>query len=171
MKIELIAAMSENKVIGVNNQLPWHLSEDLKHFKKLTMGKPILMGRKTYESIGKPLPKRTNIVLTSDPAYVAPGCVVVNSIDEALEVGKALDGFVVIGGAEIYKQFLDMAEVMYLTMVHTTIEGNAHFPMFEQAQWEEEILSTYEADEKHPFSFTFKKFSKREADSSQRQTS
>lgn len=156
MKIEMIVAMSENRVIGVNNQLPWHLSDDLKHFKKTTMGKAILMGRQTYESIGRPLKGRTNIVLTSDPAFVAPGCVVVNSIEEALEMGRALESLVVTGGAKVYQQFMDIVDIMHLTLVHTQIEGDAFFPELNTTDWQEQQSVEYAPNEKNEFGFTIK---------------
>lgn len=167
MKIECIVAMSENRVIGVNNQLPWHLSDDLKYFKQMTMGKAIIMGRKTHESIGRPLPGRTNVVLTSDPAYVAPGCVVVNSVEEALKVAEALEGMVVMGGQSIYEQFIDKVEILYVTQVHTELDGDAFFPNIELQDWEEKIIASVEPDEKNDFGFTFKTFSKRKTDFNQ----
>lgn len=161
MKLECIVAMSENRVIGKGNQLPWHISDDLKYFKKVTMGKAILMGRKTHESIGRPLPGRTNVVLTSDPAYVAPGCVVVNSIDEALQVGEALESLVVMGGQTIYEQFIDKVEVLYITLVHTEIEGDAFFPDIDFSSWSEQVVASGEPNEKNDFGFTFKTYTKR----------
>jgi dihydrofolate reductase len=166
MSIEMIVAMSENRVIGIDQQLPWRLSGDLKHFKHITMGKAILMGRATFESIGHPLSGRTNIVLTSDPAYVAPGCAVVNSIDEALEMSKVLDDLVVIGGAKVYQQFMDKVDVIHLTLVHTQLDGDAYFPEFDENDWEEALIAKHEPDEKNNFGFSFKQYKKKHKDSS-----
>ncbi len=160
MVVEMIVAMSENRVIGVNNDLPWHLSEDLKHFKKVTMGKPIVMGRKTFESIGRALPGRTNVVLTSDPAYLAPGCVVVNSVEEALEIGKSLESLMIIGGAKVYEQFLEVTDVLHITQVHTHLEGDAFFPALDAKDWDEQVGEHFEANETHAHAFTFKTLNK-----------
>jgi len=137
MKISLIAAMAENHVIGRNNQLPWRLPADLKRFKALTMGKPIVMGRKTWESLGRPLPGRTNIVITRDIGYQAEGCVVVHSIDQALEVAAGSDEVMVIGGEKLYQQVLDRADRLYLTLVKSDVEGDTWFPEFDLTQWRE----------------------------------
>src|SRR6188472_2703937 len=115
--LSAIVAMAENRVIGKNNQLPWHLPADLKHFKTITTGHPILMGRKTHESIGKPLPNRQNIILTRDSNYVAAGCTVVTSVKAALQKAESPEVFI-IGGAEIYRQLLPQVQRLYLTIVH-----------------------------------------------------
>ena len=128
MKISIIVAMADKRVIGHDNRLPWHLPADLKHFKATTMGKPIIMGRKTWESIGRPLPGRTNIVVTRDPRYTADGCVVVHSIDAALQACSGNEEVMVIGGAEFYRQVLPEASTLYLTLVHDEFEGDALFP-------------------------------------------
>lgn len=158
MQIELIVAMSENGVIGVNNQLPWHLPDDLKYFKKTTLGKAVLMGRKTYESIGKPLPGRTNLILSQDPAYQAPGCRVVNSIEESLDMAKAVDALVIIGGATVYRAFLAYAEIMHVTLVHTQIEGDTFFPAFDREQWQLKTSTLHAKDEAHGFAFTIQTY-------------
>lgn len=123
--ITLIAACSRNRVIGKDNQLIWHLPEDLKRFKELTTGKTVLMGRKTFESIGRPLPKRTNIIVTSDKNYKAEGCVVYNDLSEALKHDKDI---MVIGGSQIYQQCLDLAHDIQLTIIDQDFEGDAFFP-------------------------------------------
>lgn len=123
--ITLIAACSKNRVIGKDNQLIWHLPEDLKRFKELTTGKTVLMGRKTFESIGRPLPKRTNIIVTSDKNYKAEGCVVYNDLSEALKHDKDI---MVIGGSQIYQQCLDVAHDVHLTLIDQEFEGDAYFP-------------------------------------------
>ncbi len=155
MKISLIAAMADNGVIGRNNRLPWRLSADLQRFKALTMGKPIVMGRKTWESIGRPLPGRTNIVVTRDVGYRAEGCVVVHSVDQALEVAAGSDEVMVIGGANLYQQLLGRADRLYLTQVRADVEGDAWFPGFDRAQWREVERESHSRDEKNEFDYAF----------------
>lgn len=155
MKISIIVAMDANGVIGSDNELPWHLPADLQHFKKTTMGKPILMGRKTYESIGRPLPGRTNIVITRDSRYQAAGCVVVNSIDAAMEAAGEQDEIMVIGGAEFYRQVLPHTNTIYLTRIHATFDGDTAFPELKDADWREVERSDQAADEKNPHDYSF----------------
>ena len=134
----IIAAVAENGVIGVDGDLPWRLPEDLKHFKRTTSGHPIIMGRKTYESIGRPLPRRHNIVLTRNPDYEAPGCTVVQSLEAALEVAWAEDDEVwVIGGAGLYAAALPRATRLELTEVHRSVPGDTFFPEFDRTQFVE----------------------------------
>lgn len=130
MKLAIIVAAARNGVIGRNNQLPWHLPQDLKYFKAVTLGKPVIMGRKTYESIGRPLPGRANIVITRDLSWCANGVEVVHSFDEALELASGVDvsEVMVIGGAEIYKAALPVAHRIYLTRIDLEPEGDAFFP-------------------------------------------
>ncbi|WP_303311986.1 dihydrofolate reductase [Hymenobacter sp. BT730] len=154
--IALIVAVAENNVIGRNNQLLWHLPDDLKHFKQLTLGHPIIMGRRTYESIGRPLPGRTNIVVTRQQDWQAPGVTTAFSVPEALEAAGKLDEEVmVIGGGEIYQQALPAVDVIYLTEVHHHFEGDAYFPELDRAVWQEETRERHEPDEKHAFPFSF----------------
>jgi dihydrofolate reductase len=155
MHISLIAAMARNRVIGLDNQLPWRLSADLQRFKALTMGKPIVMGRKTYESIGKPLPGRTNIVVTRDTGYSADGCRVVHSIDEALLAAGDCDEVMIMGGADLYSQMLPRADRLYLTEVQADVSGDARFPGFDKAQWQELERESHRADEKNEFDYDF----------------
>lgn len=129
--ISLIVAMGNNRVIGKNNQLLWNIPEDMEHFKKTTTGKTVIMGRKTYESIGKPLPKRKNVVLTRDKNFVAPGCIVIHTLLEALKISETSQETFVIGGEEIYKLFLPFAYKLYITKVDVTLDGDAFFPEFE----------------------------------------
>jgi len=137
MLVSIIAAMSENRVIGKHNKLPWHLPEELKYFKKITSGKPIIMGRKTFESMGsKPLPNRQNIILTQDPNFVAPQCVVAHSVEEALSKVLSTEEVMIIGGAHIYQLFLPMASRLYLTVVHIQVTGDTFFPALEPSDWE-----------------------------------
>ena len=141
--LSLLVAMSKNRVIGKNNQLPWHLPEDLKHFKALTMGHPIIMGRKTYESIGKPLPNRSNIVISRNSDFQADGVKIVASIDDALKVAESIaeisdtqEAFI-MGGAQIYQQTLPLAQRLYITEVKKTVTGDAFFPSIDLSQWQE----------------------------------
>jgi dihydrofolate reductase len=139
-RVSLIAALAKNRVIGAGNALPWRLPEDLKHFKALTMGHPVIMGRKTFESIGKPLPGRTNIVVSRSPGFAAEGCTVVESPRAALNAAFAGGGgeeAFVIGGAELYGALLDSADTMYLTEIEQTVDGDAWFPEFDREQWQE----------------------------------
>ena len=154
-RIALIAAMAENGVIGRENRLPWRLPADLRRFKSVTMGKPVIMGRKTYESIGKPLPGRSNIVVTRDPDYRAPGCQVVHSLEQALEAGAGHTEVMVIGGAELYRQALGRAQRMYLTLVRAEVEGDTLFPDIEPQQWRELERESHRADEKNQYDYDF----------------
>ena len=153
--ISLIVAASTNNVIGVRGELPWRLSADLKHFKAVTMGKPIVMGRLTWESIGRALPDRRNIVITRQAGYEAEGCEVVDSIEAAIEVAGATGDILVIGGGDIYAQFMPRAERIYLTRVHVTIEGDAFFPELDESEWRLIESESHEADERNAHAFTF----------------
>jgi len=155
MRIEIIVAMSENRVIGYRKKMPWHMPADLKHFKDITMGKPILMGRTTYESIGKPLPGRCNIVITRDVEFRAPGCVITNSIDCALEAASYSDKLLVIGGASLYEHMLPRAKRIYLTVIHHDFPGDTHFPEINKDEWVEHEHTNHPADEKNPFAYSF----------------
>ena len=147
--------MAENRVIGRANRLPWRLPADLRRFKSVTMGKPVIMGRKTYESIGTPLPGRSNIVVTRDPDYRAPGCEVVHSLEQALEAGAGHAEVMVIGGAELYRQALGRAERIYLTLVRAEVEGDALFPDIEPQQWRELERESHRADERNQYDYDF----------------
>lgn len=155
MRIALIAAMAENRVIGRQNALPWRLSGDLQHFKSLTMGKPVIMGRNTHESIGKPLPGRLNIVVTSDADYRAEGCRVVHSVEEALEAAHEQDEAMVIGGARLYEQMLELADRIYLTLVKADVEGDVLFPPLDRGIWREVARESHPADEKNEYAYDF----------------
>lgn len=137
MKISLIVAATTNNVIGRDGALPWHISEDLKRFKRLTIGKPIIMGRLTYESIGKPLPDRRNIVISSQNDLTIDGCEVVPTPEAAIELAGDADEVMVIGGGRIYEQLLPRANRIYLTRVHTTAEGETYFPELDENQWQQ----------------------------------
>lgn len=140
-RLSLLVAMAKNRVIGRDNKLPWHLPADLKHFKFLTMGQTIVMGRKTYESIGKPLPGRANIIVTRQTGYEVPGTTVVNSIDDALlicERTRPINGEIfIIGGEELYRQTLKICQRIYITEIQRDFEGDAYFPEFDPSEWEE----------------------------------
>ncbi|MBB6612078.1 dihydrofolate reductase [Pontibacter sp. Tf4] len=154
--IAIVVAVAENNVIGKDNKLIWHLPADLRFFKNLTMGHPIVMGRKTYESIGKPLPGRTTVIITRQHDFEAPGCIVVNSIDKAIVQAQTIDQDVyIIGGAEIYKQALSKADTIYLTRVHHTFEGDTFFPEIVENQWEAVSEEKHEPDEKNKYSYSF----------------
>ena len=155
MKLSLIVAMDANHVIGHDNRLPWHLPADLKHFKATTLGKPILMGRKTWESIGRPLPGRTNIVITRNADYAADGCVVVHSLGEALRAAGGAREVMVIGGAELYRQVLPQADTIYLTLVHGEFEGHTRFPDWQLDEWREIERIDHEPDDKNPHAYSF----------------
>lgn len=151
VRASMIVAMSRDRVIGVNNTLPWHLPEDLKHFKQLTMGKPIVMGRKTWESIGRPLPGRTNIVVSAQPSWSAEGAVVASSPGAAVQLAKleaercGIDEVFIIGGEKIYTELLCCAERIYLTEVDAVVEGDAWFPELESIDWVERDSQCYPA--------------------------
>lgn len=154
MKLSIIVAMDQKGVIGVNNALPWRLSADLKSFKAITMGKPVVMGRKTWESIGKPLPGRDNIIITRNPDYSADGCIVCHSLDEALQQYAAVPEVVIIGGHDIFKVALELADRLYLTEVHADVEGDTWFPVFDRAEWRQVERQDFNADEKNEYPFS-----------------
>jgi dihydrofolate reductase len=153
--LSLIAAMDSNRLIGRNNQLPWHLPADLQHFKATTMGKPIIMGRKTWESLGRPLPGRTNIVITRNESYIAEGATVTNSLDEALHTVRDSEESVIIGGANLYAQALPRVDRLHLTRVEGEFEGDAWFPEFSAAEWTLSVVEKHGADEKNQYSYRF----------------
>lgn len=155
MKLSLVVALSSNRVIGVDNRMPWHLSADLKRFKSLTWGKPILMGRKTHESIGRALPGRLNIVLTSDPHYWAEGCSIAHSLDEAMALAGGSEELMVIGGASLYERFLPEANRLYLTLIEREFKGDTYFPEFSLADWRELECKTMEDDPSVDFTYRF----------------
>jgi dihydrofolate reductase len=161
MELAIIVAQSRNSVIGVNNDLPWRLPKDLQYFKRVTLGKPIIMGRKTYESIGKPLPGRTNIVITSNTDYSVEGVQVVHSLEEAVELGIVVAKeqgqceVMVIGGAQIYQQALEQSSKLYITEVDAHIEGDAHFPEVNYSEYREVERENHASDESNPYDYSF----------------
>jgi dihydrofolate reductase len=163
MIVSVIVAASENNVIGRDNQLPWHLPVDLKYFKQTTMGKPIIMGRKTFESVGRPLPGRPNIVITRQADYSREGLIVTASIQEALEAAKAFntDEVFITGGSEIIAQALpSLVQRVYLTRVHADVEGDAFFPVIAKEHWKLVSSKPHPADEKHAYALTFEVWEK-----------
>ena len=161
VRLAVIVAASRNGVIGRNNALPWHLPEDLRYFKRITMGKPIVMGRKTFESIGRPLPGRTNIVISRQPDYAPEGVRVVASLDAALALAEDIalidgtDELMVIGGAEIYKAAIPKASRLYLTEVHADIDGDAYLPAIDWSQWHEQSRERFNAGDANPYDYSF----------------
>lgn len=154
--IALIAAYGENQVIGKNNSLPWHLPNDLKHFKELTIGKTIVMGRTTYESIGRPLPNRKNVVLTHNPSFTAKGVEVVHQIDDVLALGNVM----IIGGASIYKQFLPYVTDLYITEIHHAFQGDTFFPNWDKKNYRLIDIQKGTVDEKNIYPHTFLHYKK-----------
>lgn len=155
--ISLIVAAAENNTIGKNNQLLWHLPKDLKFFKNTTWGMPVIMGRRTFESVNKPLPGRFNIVITRQADWKADGVIVAVDLQDALEKAAATNckEIFIIGGGEIYKQAFELATKIYLTRVHTTIDGDTFFPAIDEKKWELVSSHDFEADEKHAFAYSF----------------
>ena len=164
MTISLIVAHSKNRAIGIDNQIPWYLPADLKYFKKTTLGHHILMGRKSYLSIGKPLPGRTNLVLTRNPFFTANGIIVIHTIKEGIEFAKATGEkeLFIIGGGEIYRQSLMLADRLYITEVDLEIEGDTFFPELNPKEWKLISEDSHEANEKNKWNFNFKIYDKKQ---------
>jgi dihydrofolate reductase len=154
MTVTIVVAISENHVIGKDNKLLWYLPNDLKHFKDITTGHTVIMGRKTYDSVGKPLPKRRNIIITRQ-AITIEGCEVVNSIDVALALCKNEDEVFIVGGAEIYKQALHLTDRIYLTIVHKEFDGDSFFPEISIQEWKEVYREDHQPDEKNSLPYSF----------------
>jgi dihydrofolate reductase len=153
--VSIIAAMDRNRLIGNKNRLPWHLPADLAHFKQVTMGKPIIMGRKTFESIGRPLPGRTNIVLTRSPDFHAEGVVTATTLEQAMEYAATEDEAIIIGGSAIYELALSRADRLYLTYVESACEGDAWFPEFDIERWRIVASEQHAADENNSSDYRF----------------
>ncbi|MDJ0792818.1 MAG: type 3 dihydrofolate reductase [Woeseiaceae bacterium] len=156
--ISLIVAASTNHVIGLQGELPWRLSDDLRRFKEVTIGKPIIMGRKTWDSIGRPLPGRQNIVITRQQGFTAEGCDVAGSVDEALSAAGDAAEVMVIGGSEVYALFLPAADRLYVTRVHADVEGDAYFPSISDSEWRLADEEHHDADERNEHAFSFQRF-------------
>jgi dihydrofolate reductase len=160
--ISFLVAMDQKRTIGKDNDLPWHLPADLKYFKQVTMGHPIVMGRKTHEAIGRVLPGRENIVLTREKSYTSPGCTVIHSIEDLLNIDKEKDEEVfVIGGAEIFKEVFTSADRLYITLIEDVFEGDTYFPDFDQSEWEVVSKEKGIKDEKNPYDYYYIVFKRR----------
>ncbi|SMM99530.1 Dihydrofolate reductase [uncultured Candidatus Thioglobus sp.] len=156
MRLSIIVAMDDNQLIGQNNALPWHLPADLAYFKKTTVGKTVLMGRKTHESIGRPLPNRRNIIVSRNPNFTAKGCEVVSNINDALKLAKDEEEVMIMGGASFYEQMLANINRLYITQIEGEFTGDAHFPEFDRSKFIEISRETHKPDEKnkHRYHFT-----------------
>lgn len=159
-QLQLIVAHARNKTIGKDGTMPWYLPEDLKHFKRTTLGKPVIMGRKTWESLPKALPGRTNIVITGRADYVAEGASVVHSIDEALKLVENEPVAFIIGGAQLYRQTMPLVEVAYITHINADFDGDAFFDSFNEDQWQLVDEENHPATDMHPFSYSFRCYKK-----------
>jgi len=160
--ITIIAAIANNHVLGKNNQLIWHLPADLKRFKLTTTGHTVIMGRKTFESLGnKPLPNRTNIIISANKSFKAKNCVLAHSLQEAIFLAKADENSFILGGANIYQQALAFADVLDLTFVHHNFDGDVFFPEIDKAIWKEMSRQDFKADDKNKFDYSFVRFEKR----------
>jgi dihydrofolate reductase len=157
MKLSMIAAMGRNRVIGIDNEMPWHLPADLQWFKETTLGCPIIMGRKTYDSIGRALPGRLNIILSRNPELEIEGCSVVNSLEDAMlsAADTEADEVFITGGSHLYNNFLEVADALYLTLIDADFAGDTYFPDYTQYQWNETQNIHNIADEKNPYPHTF----------------
>ena len=154
MIVAIIVAIGENNAIGKNNQLLWHMPNDLKHFKDVTSGRTIIMGRKTFDSVGKPLPKRRNIVVTRQDITI-PGCEVVKSIEDGLALCKGEDEVFIGGGAEIYKLAMHLTDRIYLTIIHKSFDADTFFPEIDRKEWKEVSRQDFQPDEKNPLPYSF----------------
>jgi len=153
--VTVIAAISENNALGKDNELIWHLPADLKRFKKTTTGHHIIMGRNTYESIGKPLPNRTTVIITKNTNYKVDGCIIVHSLDEALEISKQDETPFIIGGAQIYKQAISIVDKLDITEVHHSFDADVFFPKIDLTIWKEKNRTLFKADEKNKYDYSF----------------
>ena len=154
-KISIIVAMAKNHTIGINNTLPWRCPEDLKHFKSLTMGHHMIMGRKTFDSIGKPLPGRTTVVITRNQHLKIQGCIVTHSLNDAIKACAGDDEVFIVGGAELYTQALPLADKMYITEIQQNVDGDAHFPAFDKQDWQEIARTVHQQVTPQPLSYQF----------------
>jgi dihydrofolate reductase len=161
-RLSIIVAMAKNRVIGINNTLPWHLPADLKHFKALTMGHHIVMGRKTYESIGRPLPGRTSVVVTRNPELNIEGCVIAHSLDQAIAACDGDDQIFVVGGAELYAQALPIADRLLITEIQMDVTGDAYFPDFRRDEWQEISREVCSQQEPQPLEYHFAAYQRRQ---------
>ena len=154
-RISIVVAMAMNRTIGINNTLPWRCPEDLKHFKALTMGHPMIMGRKTFDSIGKPLPGRVTVVVTRDRGLKVEGCLIAHSLPEAIAACTGDEEIFVVGGAELYAQALPLVDRLYITEIQQEVEGDAHFPEFNRAEWQEVSRERFRQETPQPLEYHF----------------
>jgi dihydrofolate reductase len=163
MTISCIVATAHNRVIGKDNDIPWYLPADLQYFKKVTLGHPIIMGRNCYVSIGRPLPKRTNIIITRDPFFISSNCVVVRSINEAIDAARSenAEEVFIIGGGQIYEQTIDLWDKLYLTEVDLNVQGDVFFPELNMSEWALKSDERHSKDEKNEYDYCFKVYKRR----------
>ncbi len=156
--VTIIAAVAKNNALGKDNQLIWHLPADLKRFKKITLGHHVIMGRKTFESLGKPLPNRTTIIITKNQNYTADGCIVVDSLNKAIKAAKNDENPFILGGGEIYKQAMNIADILDLTIVHQEFDADVFFPKIDYTIWKETFREDFKADDKNKYDYSFVKY-------------
>ena len=155
MRLSIVAAVSENLVIGANGQLPWKLPADLERFRNLTMGHHLLIGRKTFASIGRPLPGRTTVVITRQPDYAPPQVLVAHALEEAVQMARRDEEGFIAGGAQIYRQTISWVDRIYLTVIHQKFSGDTYFPHYDETQWQLISREDHEADERNPYRYSF----------------
>jgi dihydrofolate reductase len=153
--ISLIAALANDHSIGKNNRMPWHLPADLKHFKKITLNKPIIMGRRTYESIGKALPMRKNIIVTQQLDFIAPDCIIVHSLQDAIKVANDANEIMIIGGGQLYQEAIKIADRMYLTFINLDAHGDTFFPQWQEDEWQERSREAHQKDALNAYDYQF----------------
>jgi dihydrofolate reductase len=155
MPLSIIVAVSENNAMGINNKLPWYLPADLKRLKQITMGHYLVMGRKTFESLGKPLPGRTTVIITRNKGYKAEGCIVVSSLKEGIEASKTDVEPFIFGGGEVFREALPLVNKIYLTVIHETFDADTFFPELNVNEWKESAREDFQPDEKNKYSYSF----------------
>lgn len=154
-RIAFVVAHDRRRVMGKDNRLPWRLPDDMRHVRQLTIGKPVIMGRRTWESIGRPLPERTNIVLTRDGSFRCDGCLVARTLEEALALAGEVPEVIVFGGAAVFAAFLPRTDRIYLTEVEAEVAGDTYFPALDPRAWREVARRRHPADRRHPYAFSF----------------
>jgi len=164
MRVSLIVAMDLGRVIGLDGQMPWHLPADLLHFKRTSVGKPIIMGRKTFESVGRPLPKRINVIVTRQEGYAHEGCLIAHSLEEAIEMVSPCDEIMICGGSGIYAEAISRVDRMYLTQIGHRFDGDTFFPEFDPTPWTETHREEHAADDRNPHPYTFLQLDRVESD-------
>ena len=164
MLVSLAAAMDRNRIIGAGNKLPWRLPADMQRFRRLTLGKTVVMGRKTFQSIGRPLPDRNNVVLTRNREFTADGCRIIHSLNQALTQTGEVSEVVIIGGAEVYAQALPLAQRLYLTFIDHEFDGDEHFPAFDPQEWTVTRSETFAADDNNAYGYCFVDYRRSDAE-------